>query len=83
MSMIRTTAIRATVILLAAVFTTAVAQTPNFEVASVKPAKPDAQPYSNFPLGPGDVYVPNGGLFSAAGYPLVTFILFAYKFIGN
>jgi len=56
---------------------------PAFDVASVKPSKPDTQPNSNFPLGPGDVYVPNGGLFSASGLPLVTYIFFAYKFIGN
>jgi uncharacterized protein (TIGR03435 family) len=38
---------------------------------------------ANFPLGPGDVYVPNGGLFSAIGFPLVTYLFFAYKVIGN
>jgi uncharacterized protein (TIGR03435 family) len=54
-----------------------------FEVASVKPGKPDAQPNSNFPLGPGDVYVANGGLFNATALPLVTYIFFAYKIIGN
>jgi uncharacterized protein (TIGR03435 family) len=59
----------------------AAAQT--FEVASVKPSKSNDPPYSNFPLGPGDVYVPNGGLFSASNFPLVTYILFAYKIIGN
>ena len=61
--------------------TAAAAQT--FEVASVKPAKSNDPPYSNFPLGPGDVYVPNGGLFSAKNLPLVTYIFFAYKIIGN
>ena len=59
----------------------AVSQT--FDVASVKPSQPDVQPNSNFPLGPGDVYVQNGGLFSANNLPLVTYIFFAYKFIGN
>ena len=54
-----------------------------FEVASVKPSKPGAQSNSNFPLGPGDVYVPNGGYFSATGFPLVTYIFFAYKMAGN
>jgi uncharacterized protein (TIGR03435 family) len=34
---------------------------------------------SNFPLGPGDVYVPNGGLFRATNFPLVAYIEFAYK----
>jgi uncharacterized protein (TIGR03435 family) len=54
-----------------------------FEVASVKPSKSDSQSNSNFPLGPGDVYVPNGGYFSATGFPLVTYIFFAYKMAGN
>ena len=68
--------------LAAAIFlTTAAGQ--SFDVASVKPSKSGNQPYSNFPLGPGDVYVPNGGLFSASNFPLVTYILFAYKVIGN
>ncbi len=40
-------------------------------------------PYSNFPLGPGDVYIRNGGLFSATGFPLETYIFFAYKVNGN
>jgi uncharacterized protein (TIGR03435 family) len=54
-----------------------------FDVASVKPNKSGDQPNSNFPLGPGDVYVPNGGLFSATGLPLATYIFFAYKIMGN
>ena len=54
-----------------------------FEVASVKPNKSDAPPYSNFPLNAGDFYVPNGGLFSAKNLPLVTYIFFAYKIQGN
>jgi hypothetical protein len=65
----------------AVLLSTAAAQT--FEVASVKPSKSNDPPYSNFPLGPGDVYVPNGGLFSAKNFPLVTYIFFAYKIIGN
>jgi bla regulator protein BlaR1 len=59
----------------------AVGQT--FDVASVKINKTDNPPNANFPLGPGDVYVPNGGLFSATGFPLVTYLFFAYKVIGN
>jgi uncharacterized protein (TIGR03435 family) len=55
---------------------------PAFDVASVKPNKSTGEPTSNFPLGPGNVYVPNGGYFSAANYPLVTYILFAYKISG-
>src|SRR5260370_29202486 len=34
---------------------------------------------SNFPLGPGDVYFPNGGVFRAANVTLATYIVFAYK----
>ena len=54
-----------------------------FDVASIKPNKSSDAPYSNFPLGPGDVYVSNGGLFSATGLPLATYLFFAYKLIGN
>jgi uncharacterized protein (TIGR03435 family) len=54
-----------------------------FDVASVEPGQSGVQPNSNFPLGPGDVYVQNGGLFSANNVALVTCILVAYKFIGN
>jgi uncharacterized protein (TIGR03435 family) len=57
--------------------------TPIFEVVSIKPTKPDAPSSSNFPIGPGDVYVRNGGFFSATGFPLSTYIAFAYKTIGN
>ncbi len=55
-----------------------------FDVASVKlntsgvPPSGD-MPYSNFPLGPGDVYNPNGGLFTATNLPLISFLAFAYK----
>lgn len=38
---------------------------PALDVASVKPNKSGNQPISNFPLGPGDVFTPNGGCFSA------------------
>jgi len=54
-----------------------------FDVASVRLNKSNDPPNSNFPLGPGDVYVPNGGLFSATGLPFVTYLFFAYKVIGN
>lgn len=56
---------------------------PQFEVVSVKPSAPGERPNSNFPLGPGDVYVRNGGYFSAHGFPLSTYLMFAYKMIGN
>jgi uncharacterized protein (TIGR03435 family) len=54
-----------------------------FEVASVKQNKSDDAATSNFPLGPGAVYTPNGGLFSATGYPLISYIAFAYKLSNN
>jgi uncharacterized protein (TIGR03435 family) len=38
---------------------------------------------SNFPLGPGDVYVPNGGSFRATNFPPLTYIAFAYKITDN
>ncbi|HYA18212.1 MAG TPA: TIGR03435 family protein [Bryobacteraceae bacterium] len=61
----------------------AAAQTPSFEVASVKPSGPDEQPSANFPLGPGDAYVANGGLFNAKAFPLAAYIFFAYKIPGS
>ncbi len=54
-----------------------------FDVASVKPNKSDDQPNSNFPLGPGDVYTPNGGFFSATNQPLIAYIAFAYRIMSN
>ncbi len=54
-----------------------------FDVASVKQNKSDSPSNSNFPLGPGAVYVPNGGFLSATGFPLITYIAFAYKLMGN
>jgi uncharacterized protein (TIGR03435 family) len=50
-----------------------------FDVASVKPNKLRAQASSNVPLGPGEMYSPNGGLFSAKDNPLLVYIMFAYK----
>jgi uncharacterized protein (TIGR03435 family) len=40
-------------------------------------------PASNFPLGPGDAYTPNGGRFSATNIPLSAYIGFANKLVGN
>jgi uncharacterized protein (TIGR03435 family) len=54
-----------------------------FEVASVKSNKSDAPAHSNFPLNAGGMYTANGGLFSAANFPLVTYIFFAYNIVGN
>jgi uncharacterized protein (TIGR03435 family) len=57
-----------------------------FSVASVKPdsaAMSQDTVYSNFPLGPGDYYTPNGGLFRATDFPLFVYIAFAYKLTSN
>lgn len=54
-----------------------------FDVASVKPNKSDDRSNMNFPLGPGDVYVPNGGNFIATNLPLIVYINFAYKVSAN
>lgn len=59
------------------------AKVQKFDVASVKVNTSNDQPNSNFPLGPGDVYVRNGGYLSATGYPLQAYIGFAFKTIGN
>src|SRR5579863_4203558 len=56
---------------------------PEFEVASVKPNKSGDPPSSNNPLGPGNVYSPYGGYFQANNFPLYTYILFAWKIMGN
>ena len=53
-----------------------------FEVASVKPNSAEPSPSNvstNVPLGDGDYYVPNGGLFTATNMPLFNYIMFAYK----
>lgn len=55
-----------------------------FDVASVKPNKAGLPPNgpapnSIFPLGPGDVYVPNGGHFWAVNQTMLTYLRFAYK----
>ena len=54
-----------------------------FDVASVKPNKSGNSPTSNFPLGPGDIYAPNGGFFSATNQPLITYLYFAYRIMSN
>lgn len=81
------TRILVTVGLLTAMFTAPLRgqsdQQPAFEVASVKADKSARPSHSNFPLGPGDAYIPNGGLFSATNFPLATYIAFAYKLIGS
>lgn len=54
-----------------------------FDVASVRPNRSSNRPTTNFPIGPGDVYVPNGGVFSDINLPLIDYILFAYKITAN
>ncbi|HVW08674.1 MAG TPA: TIGR03435 family protein [Bryobacteraceae bacterium] len=56
---------------------------PAFDVISVKPSAPDAKSHSIFPIGPGDVYVKNGGHFSADGFPLATYLSFAFQLVGS
>ena len=60
----------------------------DFDAASVKPNKSGLppsgdMPKSNFPLGPGDLYYPNGGLFTATNLPVSVYIGFAYKMSNN
>jgi len=77
----------AAVLVLAMVGGTCSAQEPAkfaaFDVASVKENKSEGQVYMNFPLGPGDVYAPNGGYFKAIDLPLSIYITFAYKVQGG
>jgi uncharacterized protein (TIGR03435 family) len=56
-----------------------------FDSASVKrnTTPPPSRVGFNFPLGPGDIYSPNRGNFSAMNLPLVTYISFAYKITAN
>ena len=56
-----------------------------FDVASVKPNKSGGRAYSNVLLipGTGAVYSPTGGLFSAANYPLIAYMAFAYDMTGD
>jgi uncharacterized protein (TIGR03435 family) len=57
-----------------------------FDITSVKQdtATPSPQTvHTNIPLGPYDMYSQTGGLFSATDYPLVNYILFAYKLTFN
>jgi uncharacterized protein (TIGR03435 family) len=56
-----------------------------FQTASVRrnTALPPKAVFFNFPLGPGDVYQPRGGVFLARNLPLSTYIEFAYKITPN
>jgi len=50
-----------------------------FEVASIRPDKSTGRPISDFPIGPGRVYVPRGGTFRSARVLLIQYIGFAYN----
>ena len=55
-----------------------------FDVASVKLNRSGTNDTnSNFPLGAGDVYIPNGGTFVATNFPLIVYINFAYRITSN
>ena len=54
-----------------------------FDAATVKPSAPGGREAANFPLGPGDIYSPAGGTFSARNIPLFAYITFAYKATAN
>jgi uncharacterized protein (TIGR03435 family) len=57
-----------------------------FDVASVKQdtAEPsDSTRNSNVPLGPQDAFTPTGGLLSASDWPLLQFMIFAYRLAPN
>ena len=56
----------------------------SFEIASVKQNKSGSEVSNmNVPIGPGDIYPPNGGLFSGTNMPLVSYVYFAYKLSGT
>ena len=44
-----------------------------FEVASIRQNKSDAQPYANFSIGPGTMYNPTAGVLSTINIPLVVY----------
>jgi hypothetical protein len=50
-----------------------------FEVASIRPDKSTGRPISDFPIGPGRIYVPRGGIFRATHIALIQYIGFAYN----
>jgi uncharacterized protein (TIGR03435 family) len=57
-----------------------------FDVVSVKPnnAPMTAQTVnSNIPLGPQDMFSPTGGLLSSTNWPLLQYMVFAYKLTPN
>jgi uncharacterized protein (TIGR03435 family) len=50
----------------------------SFDVASVRPSK-ETEPDSNVPLGPGNVYSPTHGILRARNFPVLNYLVFAYK----
>lgn len=50
----------------------------SFDVASVRPSK-ETKPSSNVPLGTGNVSTPSHGILRAKNFPLLTYLVFAYK----
>jgi uncharacterized protein (TIGR03435 family) len=50
-----------------------------FEVASVREDKKTSSSSTNVPLDSEDAFSPTGGLYVATGFPLSTYIAFAYK----
>lgn len=56
----------------------------SFDVVSVKQNNSgDQGGNSNFPMGPGDVYTANGGHFTVTNFPLVSYVFFAFKVLGD
>lgn len=49
-----------------------------FDVASVRPSK-ETKSSSNVPLGPGSVYSQSHGILRANNFPVITYLVFAYK----
>jgi uncharacterized protein (TIGR03435 family) len=56
---------------------------PSFDVISVKRSARDVQQKTITPIGPGEVYVKTGGHFAAQGFPLATYISFAFRLVGS
>lgn len=51
----------------------------DFDVATVRPGRPDGSPGVNFTLGPGEAYANTGGRLIASNISLLDYIRFAYK----
>jgi uncharacterized protein (TIGR03435 family) len=58
----------------------------SFDVASVKQNNTPQGPgtvHSNVPLGPQNLFTPTGGLFTTQNFPVLQYIIFAYKLTPN